>query len=71
MIMASDFGGMNNARLDALVRDIGSDVEGPLGFWEFTVNGCRLYCITDESHDRMRIMTPIATRDEISDQQFL
>lgn len=71
MIMSTDERGMNNRHLDSLIREIGSDVKGELGFWEFTVSGRRIYCITDESHDRMRLMTPIAEMKEISDEQLM
>lgn len=71
MIMAKQEGGMNNQHLDALIREIGTDVKGDLGFWEFTVSGRRIYCITDESHDRMRLMTPIVEMSELSHEQIL
>lgn len=61
---------MTNEHLDSLIREISDDVAGKLGFWEFSVCDRRLCCITDESHDRMRIMTPIADLDEISEQQL-
>ncbi len=60
MIMPAKAGSMNNEELDSLIREIGGEIEGPMGFWQFTAFGMQLYCITDESHDRLRIMTPIA-----------
>ena len=50
---------MNNDRLGELIRQIGGDVEGQSGFWQFNFGETRLICITDETHNRMRVMTPI------------
>ena len=66
MIMASDGGVMNNRGLEVLIHEIGTNVEGQLGFWEFNAFGQLLYCITDESHDRMRVMTSVAEVPNIS-----
>lgn len=68
MIMSADGGAMNNRRLDMIIRDIGENVDGQLGFWQFDAFGRRLVCITDESHDRLRIMTPITERDQLSSE---
>ena len=62
---------MNNERLGKLIETIGSDVEGQTGFWQFNFGKVRLICITDEAHDRMRVMTPIASIDELSSEHFL
>jgi len=66
MIMSADNGSMNNRRLDTLIREVGTDVDGQLGFWQFNVCGKRLVCITDELRDRMRIMTPITDRTQLN-----
>ena len=66
MIMASNTGGMSNRTLETLINEIGADVKGQPGFWEFVVHGKRLYCITDESQDRMREMTSIQDRDKLT-----
>ena len=70
MIMSNSRTGMNNERLDALIREVGEEVRGELGFWEFSYCGRRLCCMTDESHDRMRVMTPIIDLDDVSESQL-
>jgi len=62
---------MNNDRLGELIAQIGSDVEGQPGFWQFNFGQARLVCITDETHDRMRVMTPIAPVDELPPKEIL
>lgn len=71
MIMSNDQRGMNNQHLDTLIREIGENVDGDLGFWEFTLHERRLCCITDEAHDRIRVMTPIADVAEVSQEQLV
>lgn len=51
--------GMDNRQLDQLIRSLGQDVEGELGHWRFNVREIAMFCITDEAHDRMRVMAPI------------
>jgi len=50
---------MNNAGLDPIIRRLSSSVEGEHGRWSFRVNGVELMVLTDETHNRMRIMTPV------------
>ena len=58
---------MNNNRLDELIRQITPDVVGQLGNWQFLINKRDILVITDESHNRMRIMTPVATQDQLNE----
>ncbi len=62
MIKAAESSGMNDVQLDRLIREIADHVisETP-GAWRFDIDGVRMYCITDLNHDRMRVITPIAS----------
>lgn len=71
MIMANDASEMNNQRINDLIHEFSEDVQGGNGCWEFTAFGRRLICVTDESHDRMRIMTPIVEDRGISHDRLL
>ena len=62
---------MNNTRLDQIIRTIGDDVQGDLGYWQFLVNDMRLLCVTDETHNRMRVMTPIASIEDVPESTLL
>lgn len=54
---------MTNARLDGLIRHASSKVDGQLGYWQFNIGGRSLLVITDEAHNRMRIMSPVAAQE--------
>lgn len=52
--------GMSNDQLATLIRGVASKIhEDQLGFWKFELNSSLVFVITDESHNRMRIMSPI------------
>ena len=52
--------GMNNKQLGVLIRKAATQVhEDQLGFWKFEVEDSIAFVITDESHNRMRIMSPV------------
>ncbi len=61
---------MDNARLDSLFRTYAQEVSGGPGSWELTVGETKMLCITDEGHDRMRIITPVRRLEEASADEF-
>ncbi len=66
MISETSLPGMNNERVDFLVRQFGSHVDGVYGAWRFQLDAVLMYCITDEKHNRLRLIAPIANVDEVS-----
>ena len=67
MIRAAKPAGMDNDRLDQLIHEVGNNIGGELGAWRFEVMDILMFCITDEKHDRMRVITPIANVEEASE----
>jgi len=62
---------MTNVRLGVLIGELSDKVDGELGYWQFTVQGRDLLVITDERHNRMRIMTPVAAQDQLDKDELL
>lgn len=62
--------GMNQALLEKIVKDIAVESEGENGFVSFVFNNLKMYLISDVKHDRMRIVTPIAEYEKMSQQQI-
>ena len=56
---------MTNKKLEELILQISQDVEGRLGYWQFAIEERAIMVITDETHNRMRIMSPIAPQDQL------
>ena len=61
---------MDNARLDTLIRELSGEVEGQLGYWKFVVGKRDLLVVTDQYHNRMRIMTPIIAQDQLDKDEL-
>ena len=61
--------GMDNHQLGILIHEVATTmIEDHLGFWKFEVDETLLFVMTDESHNRMRIMTPVVELDSISSE---
>jgi len=61
---------MKNKELGKIISKMGTNVEGQAGYWTFEFEGVFMVCVTDERADRMRIMTPIASIEDISPEQL-
>lgn len=62
---------MNNQRIDGIIREYADNIEEEsLGYWRYTYRGQVVLTITDEAHNRMRIICPIALSKDVNDQQL-
>ena len=61
---------MNNSQLGEIFAKLGTSLEGEAGYWTFEFEGVFMVCVTDEQADRMRIMTPIASLDQVTSEQM-
>ncbi len=52
---------MTHATLGKLLGNLMTDMEGGNGFWHGMRHEVPVYVVSDEEHDRMRIMSPIGT----------
>jgi len=59
---------LNNQDLDALINSVSDSVEGGAGHWQFIIKEIRLICLTDELHNRMRFIAPIAKVEDLSSE---
>jgi hypothetical protein len=61
---------MNNERLGALLAEIVPELEGGPGMWKGVAQGVQILVITDESHDRMRVIAPICPANEVAEAEL-
>ncbi|MDA8693259.1 YbjN domain-containing protein [Saprospiraceae bacterium] len=61
---------MNNEKLNAIIYTLSDEVKGQPGNWQFIIDSTIFICITDELHNRMRIIAPIVEVSEVSDDQL-
>ena len=59
-------GKMNNGQIDRILKTFAHVEEGRPGYWIIDYEGRALIVITDESHNRMRIMTPVLESDKLT-----
>lgn len=62
---------MNNERLDSLLNEVADTIQRQGNVWEFIVEDIAMICITDESNNRMRIMSPIKEVKELTDEELI
>ena len=63
---AEEVSPMNNQRLESLMKNLDPDFKGGNGQWQFHISTLTLTVITDESHNRMRVMIPIVESEKLS-----
>ena len=60
---------MTQARMEAILGEVGTAISGVPGKLEFTFNGVGIGCISDVEHDRMRLIAPVRRVSELSPEQ--
>ena len=61
---------MTNARLEQILKNLETTTKGGSGRWEMVRDGILVLILTDESHNRMRMIAPAMEAKEL-DQQTL
>jgi len=61
---------MNNTKMGEILERISDKVEGIEGNWQIIYGEQILFIITDETHNRMRIFTPIADQKEVTSKEL-
>lgn len=61
--------GMNQERLQALIRGAATDVRGDHGAMELVFEGVAMACVSDPAHDRMRIIAPVVAVSDMTEAQ--
>lgn len=56
---------MNNQSLRKIIKSNADSLSGDLGNWQFVFESLPMLCLTDEVHNRMRILTPVADADDL------
>lgn len=57
---------MNNKDLEKIFYVVSDSLQGMTGNWQFIIEGKLFICVTDENHNRMRIISPIIEEKNIS-----
>ena len=58
---------MTNQKLNEIYTSISDSIQGQKGGWQFYVKDIQMISITDSIHNRMRIISPIADSNSLTD----
>jgi len=61
---------MNNQKLYGIIYTLSDQIEGENGSWRFSIDSTLFICLTDELHNRMRIISPIQEMSKVSAEQI-
>ncbi len=61
---------MNNKQLQEIFENLVHNLEGKDGHWEFTLGDVHCICLTDELHNRMRVMAAIKEHADMSLDEY-
>jgi len=67
----SAFDTMTNEKMQKILYREAQNVQGNLGNWQFEYKEVKLMIITDENYNRMRIIAPIAKKEEVSTEEMV
>lgn len=59
---------MNNKKLETIYTTVSDSIQGDLGGWQFFINEIPFMSITNEKHNRMRIISPIADANTLNEE---
>ena len=62
---------MDNDKLQEIISTLSDKIEGQKGNWRFTIKSTMLICLTDQFHNRMRIISPIDKLENITNEQII
>ncbi len=61
---------MDNTQLGNILTSMSDSIVGSNGQWQMDVKGALMICLTDETHNRMRIISPIKSMEEVSKKEM-
>lgn len=60
---------MTTEQLGLILADVADNVDGQAGQWQFELNGVSMVLITNDDHDRMRLVAPIIPLSRLTNEQ--
>ena len=70
LICAQSDAEMNNEKLGKILDSMSDTLEGNYGNWQFLVDSIPMFCLTDEFHNRMRIVSPVKAVKDLSVEEM-
>ncbi len=64
------FAQMDNDKLEKILYVVSDTIRGQAGQWQFIIESRPMICLTDEAHNRMRIITPVIEAKDLTEEQL-
>lgn len=61
---------MDNGKLEKILYVVSDTLEGQPGLWRFNIGSVQMMCVTDQVHNRMRIISPIKEVKDASEGEI-
>jgi len=61
---------MNNEKLGGIIKQLSDSVQGQPGYWQFKYFDKYFLLITDQTHNRMRIVSPVIEESELKEKEL-
>ena len=61
---------MDNVKIEKILYVISDTLQGEPGLWQFSVGDVSMMCVTDEIHNRMRIISPIKEMKAVTSEEL-
>lgn len=61
---------MTNDNLEKILLEVADSLTGVSGNWQFGIKNVPMFCITDEVHNRMRIICPVKEMKELTNDEI-
>ncbi len=61
---------MDNTKMEKILYVVGDTLHGQPGLWQFAVGDVGMMCVTDQVHNRMRIISPIKAVEEATEEEL-
>ncbi len=61
---------MDNEKLERIIYTMSDTLAGQAGQWKFLIGELPMFCLTDELHNRMRIISPITDVSELGQDEL-
>lgn len=61
---------MDNERLGKIIKRLDARATGQPGYWQLSIDGVKLLVVTDERANRMRIISPIASAQDLGTKRL-
>jgi len=62
---------MNNETLHSILCTVSDTLSGQTGQWQLLIDDVQMFCLTDELHNRMRIISPVTDVTEIGQEELM